>query len=61
MDLGSTKLAAYLVDLATGEIIASRGRLNPQVAFGADVVTRLQLAISQPKEGDGSPTWCAAP
>ncbi|MCF8024618.1 MAG: ASKHA domain-containing protein [Desulfobacteraceae bacterium] len=45
VDLGSTKLAGYLLDLETGEIIASKGRLNPQVSFGADVVTRLQKAV----------------
>jgi uncharacterized 2Fe-2S/4Fe-4S cluster protein (DUF4445 family) len=51
VDLGSTKIAAYLVNLDDGNILASQGRLNPQVAFGADVVTRLQRAISNPKDG----------
>lgn len=51
VDLGSTKLAAYLIDLDNGKIVASRGRLNPQVSFGADVVTRLQRAISKPEDG----------
>ncbi|MCB2191319.1 MAG: DUF4445 domain-containing protein [Deltaproteobacteria bacterium] len=51
VDLGSTKLAAYLIDLDSGKIVAARGRLNPQVSFGADVVTRLQRAISQPEDG----------
>jgi uncharacterized 2Fe-2S/4Fe-4S cluster protein (DUF4445 family) len=51
VDLGSTKIAAYLIDLVSGQIKASRGRLNPQVTFGADVVTRLQRAISNPKDG----------
>lgn len=46
VDLGSTKLAGYLLDLESGKIIASKGRLNPQVAFGADVVTRLQKAVT---------------
>ncbi|MCF8027939.1 MAG: ASKHA domain-containing protein [Desulfobacteraceae bacterium] len=52
VDLGSTKLAAYLVDLGSGAVVAARGRLNPQVAFGADVVTRLQMALRQ--KGDGN-------
>lgn len=51
VDLGSTKIAAYLVNLEDGQILASRGRLNPQVTFGADVVTRLQRAISTPADG----------
>lgn len=50
VDLGSTKLAAYLIDLQTGRILASRGRLNPQISFGADVVTRLQRAVSRPAD-----------
>ena len=51
VDLGSTKIAAYLVNLEDGKVVASRGRLNPQVTFGADVVTRLQKAIHDPAEG----------
>ncbi len=51
VDLGSTKIAAYLVNLEDGKVLASRGRLNPQVTFGADVVTRLQKAIRDPAEG----------
>lgn len=50
VDLGSTKIAAYLIDLEKGEVLNSRGRLNPQVAFGADVVTRLQRAIHDPDD-----------
>lgn len=50
VDLGSTKLAAYLIDLQTGRILASKGRLNPQIFFGADVVTRLQHAVSRPQD-----------
>ncbi len=46
VDIGSTKLAAYLIDLKEGTILASRGRVNPQISYGADVVTRLQKAIS---------------
>jgi uncharacterized 2Fe-2S/4Fe-4S cluster protein (DUF4445 family) len=51
VDLGSTKVAAYLVGLVTGNILASMGRLNPQIAFGADVVTRIQRAIQRPDDG----------
>lgn len=51
VDLGSTKLAAYLVNLQSGAIIAARGRLNPQVAFGADVITRLQAAVRSKDSG----------
>lgn len=51
VDLGSTKLAGYLLDLRDGRLLAAKGLLNPQVVFGADVVTRLHRAISQPQDG----------
>ena len=44
MDLGSTKLALYLVDLATGITIAKAGVVNPQIAYGEDVVSRIAFA-----------------
>lgn len=51
VDLGSTKIAAYLVDLEDGERVASKGILNPQISFGADVITRLQRGINRPSDG----------
>ena len=51
VDLGSTKLAAYLMDLESGRILAAQGRLNPQISFGADVITRLQRAVSRNDDG----------
>jgi uncharacterized 2Fe-2S/4Fe-4S cluster protein (DUF4445 family) len=47
VDLGSTSLAAALVDLATGEVLAVTSRLNPQVRYGPDVITRIHFAQSQ--------------
>lgn len=44
VDLGTTTIAASLVDAATGERIALAGSINPQRLFGADVVQRLQAA-----------------
>jgi uncharacterized 2Fe-2S/4Fe-4S cluster protein (DUF4445 family) len=44
MDAGTTKLAAYLVDLATGETLSRVGATNPQTAHGEDVVTRITYA-----------------
>lgn len=44
MDLGSTKLALYLVDLATGATLARTGVMNPQIAYGEDVVSRIAYA-----------------
>jgi uncharacterized 2Fe-2S/4Fe-4S cluster protein (DUF4445 family) len=48
IDLGTTKLAGYLVDLSTGETLASAGAMNPQIAFGEDVMARISHAISKP-------------
>lgn len=41
VDLGTTKLAAYLVDLLTGEVLAMTGAPNPQIGYGEDVISRL--------------------
>jgi len=44
VDVGTTSLAAALVDLATGRVAATTSRVNPQVRFGADVVSRIHFA-----------------
>lgn len=46
VDLGTTTVAARLYALteAGGAVVASAGRGNPQAAFGADVLTRMQRA-----------------
>ncbi len=44
VDLGTTTIAASLIDTVTGERIARAGSLNPQRQYGADVVLRLQAA-----------------
>jgi len=44
LDIGTTKLAAYLVDLEKGGTIAKGGRMNPQIAFGEDVISRIAYA-----------------
>lgn len=46
LDLGSTSLAAALIDPASGRVVAADARLNPQVAFGADVIARIQHTIA---------------
>lgn len=45
IDLGSTKVALFLYDLSQGSMLASRGFLNPQIAHGEDIVTRIQYAV----------------
>lgn len=44
LDLGTTTLAASLLALPTGRELAVTSRLNPQTAFGADVISRIQYA-----------------
>jgi len=51
IDLGTTTLAAALVDCATGERRAMCGALNPQRPFGADVISRLDAAVNSAAAG----------
>jgi uncharacterized 2Fe-2S/4Fe-4S cluster protein (DUF4445 family) len=44
VDVGTTSLAAALVRLDDGSVLASASCLNPQVAFGADVIARIKHA-----------------
>src|SRR3974390_3772397 len=48
VDLGTTNVAGFLVDLHSGARIASLGIENPQVAWGADVISRMNHAIQGP-------------
>ena len=48
VDIGSTTLALYLCDLGSGEVLASVGRMNPQVAYGDDIMSRIQYCNSHP-------------
>jgi len=44
VDIGTTKIAVYLVDMESGETLASRGLMNPQISYGEDVVSRIYTA-----------------
>lgn len=50
VDLGSTKIAAYLVDLADGRTLAAAGAANPQISYGEDIVSRIYLAVKSPED-----------
>jgi len=52
IDLGTTNVVGFLIDLTSGERLASLGIENPQVAWGADVVTRLNHALAGPEAQD---------
>jgi uncharacterized 2Fe-2S/4Fe-4S cluster protein (DUF4445 family) len=45
VDVGTTTIAAYLTDLRTGEVVATESAMNPQVAFGDDVIARLYYVV----------------
>jgi uncharacterized 2Fe-2S/4Fe-4S cluster protein (DUF4445 family) len=45
VDVGSTTIAAHLCDLVSGEVAASAGRMNPQIRFGEDLMSRVSYAM----------------
>ena len=49
VDVGTTTLAAMLLDLATGTERAVAARLNPQTSFGDDVLSRIHHARENPE------------
>ena len=46
VDIGTTTLALYLCDLRTGEILAAESEMNPQIAYGEDIMSRIQYTIA---------------
>jgi uncharacterized 2Fe-2S/4Fe-4S cluster protein (DUF4445 family) len=44
VDLGSTTVAFYLVDLCSGEIISTLSKTNPQSVHGEDILERILFA-----------------
>ncbi len=50
VDIGTTKMAGYLIDLTTGRTLSKAGIMNPQIAYGEDVVSRIAYANAQ-KDG----------
>lgn len=48
VDVGSTTIAGHLCDLASGEVIASSGLMNPQIRFGEDLMSRVSYVMMNP-------------
>ena len=44
-DIGTTTLVGTLLDLTTGQELALASRVNPQVPYGEDVISRIDLTI----------------
>jgi len=45
VDVGSTKIACYLMDLTNGSTLTAKGTPNPQIAYGEDIMSRLGYAM----------------
>jgi uncharacterized 2Fe-2S/4Fe-4S cluster protein (DUF4445 family) len=45
IDIGTTTVAGYLCDLVTGEVVATDAMMNPQVAYGEDIMSRINYAV----------------
>jgi uncharacterized 2Fe-2S/4Fe-4S cluster protein (DUF4445 family) len=54
IDIGTTTLAVALHDLSDGRRIAETAALNPQVAFGHDVLVRVSRALAGDSEALGA-------
>jgi uncharacterized 2Fe-2S/4Fe-4S cluster protein (DUF4445 family) len=48
VDIGTTTVAGYLCDLATGGLLATESMMNPQVTYGEDVMARITYCMSNP-------------
>jgi len=44
VDIGTTKIAAFLINLENGETVAQKAVMNPQISYGEDVVSRIAYA-----------------
>jgi uncharacterized 2Fe-2S/4Fe-4S cluster protein (DUF4445 family) len=47
VDIGTTTVAGYLCDLNSGAVVATDSMMNPQVAYGEDVMSRISYAITR--------------
>ena len=47
VDIGTTTVAGYLCDLTSGEVITTEAMMNPQVAYGEDVMSRIGYTVKE--------------
>ncbi|MDR3543812.1 MAG: ASKHA domain-containing protein [Desulfosporosinus sp.] len=50
IDIGTTTVVVYIMDLTDGSVISSGATTNPQHVFGADVISRISYAASGPDQ-----------
>jgi len=51
VDVGTTKVAGYLVDLKNGELLAAVSLPNPQISFGEDLISRITYWTESEEKG----------
>lgn len=49
VDIGTTGVSAYVINLETGEILNKASCLNPQTQYGGDVLSRISYCIEEEK------------
>jgi uncharacterized 2Fe-2S/4Fe-4S cluster protein (DUF4445 family) len=47
VDIGTTTVVAHLCDLRTGAVVATEAAMNPQVAYGEDVMSRISYVMME--------------
>ncbi|MCP4271774.1 MAG: DUF4445 domain-containing protein [Gammaproteobacteria bacterium] len=45
IDVGSTTIATQLCDLSSGELLATAGKMNPQIRYGEDLMSRISYIM----------------
>ena len=48
VDVGSTTVAGHLCALFAGDVLSSGGRMNPQIRFGEDLMSRVSYVMMNP-------------
>jgi uncharacterized 2Fe-2S/4Fe-4S cluster protein (DUF4445 family) len=48
LDIGSTTIAAHLINLTDGSVLATDGLMNPQIRFGEDLMSRVSYVMMNP-------------
>ena len=50
IDIGTTTIAGYLYNLTDGVLLQKASMLNPQIVYGADVISRIEKSINGQKD-----------
>ncbi|NVM54154.1 MAG: DUF4445 domain-containing protein [Candidatus Helarchaeota archaeon] len=53
LDIGTTKLAGYLLDMINGKVLAVESAMNPQIVYGEDIISRINY-VSSKSEAENS-------